>query len=617
MSDRAVWKSKTGFLLAALGSAVGLGNIWRFPYMVYRNGGGTFFIPYLVALFIVGIPLLIVEFGLGHYTRRAFPQALGRIHPRLSWIGWWAISFVMFGIVVYYAAVIAWCGNYIVYSVTQPWMTSEHVSSFFSVDFLGHGEKGFQFCTETRDASNQVTDVAFHFGRTNWSVLISLAVVWFINWFITQRKLQNGIELANKILMPLLFVLISILVIWSWGFKGAAAGRTLYLTPDWNQVLRPQTWIDAFTQIFFTLSIGLGVMVAYASYLPEKADIPGSAFIAAMGNCLFSVFAAFAVFAAIGMLADKQNIDLNRMAAIDREMIELTELQQSNPTAFVAQKEHYKSLQAEQARNQKFQKQTQTFGLLFQTYPVIITEMGPFTGRLFGVLFFVSLVVAGISSSISIVEGFQAALADQFGWSRRKVSTILCLIGFLLGIVFCMQSALMWLDLVDHFITTYGLVLVALGEAIAVGWLFPARRLRQHLDASRDFRFGKQIGFAMRILITLVLALTWFGLVQMRDADTVAVALGRFAILASVLILWINQHWLDFNIRLLIPALLIFLLDQSLLKEMKAHYGGYPLAAILGIGVTWFVGTLLIGIILSWLPGKNPLEPPLAHSNDE
>lgn len=96
------------FLAGSIGSAIGLGNIWRFPYIAYRNGGGAFLVPYLVALFIVGVPLLMLEFGLGHHFRRAFPQALGRVHARFSWIGWWSVSFVMFGIVAYYGVVIAW-----------------------------------------------------------------------------------------------------------------------------------------------------------------------------------------------------------------------------------------------------------------------------------------------------------------------------------------------------------------------------------------------------------------------------------------------------------------------------------------------------------------------------
>jgi len=606
-----MWKSKTGFLLAALGSAIGLGNIWRFPYMAYRNGGGAFLIPYFVALFVVGIPLLMLEFGLGHHFRRAFPKSLEKIHPRFSWIGWWSVSFVMFGIVAYYAVVIAWCGNYLVFSVTQPWENSANVNSFFDEDFLGSTveevvdgqpvKKPFPFCQFGAADGGQS---GFHFGRLNIGVLISLAAVWLINWLIAHQQLQHGIELANKIFIPLLIALTVVLVAWSWNFEGAAQGRQIYVTPDWSQAFRPQTWIDAFSQIFFTLSIGFGIMVAYASYLPKKTDIPTSAFLAAMGNCAFSVFAAFAVFSAIGMLAHGKEINLPQMQQVEQDIQKLDKLRQSDPKAFEGEKQRYDDLQEEHERNQTFQKQMRSFGLIFKTYPAIISEMGPVTGRVFGVLFFLSLLVAGISSSISIVEAFLAALSDQFGWQRITAASVLCITAFLLGIVFCTQAGLFWLDLVDHFLTTYGLVLVAICEAIIVGWVFPARRLRRHLDGHRDFRFTKPFGIIMRILITAVLLLTWLGLGEIEGAK-VATALGRFALLASAVVLWVDEHWLDFDIRLLVPAMLILLLDRALLEELRSNYEGYPTEAILGIGVTWLVGTLLIGVVLSWLPSKN------------
>lgn len=594
MIERAVWNSKTGFLLAALGSAIGLGNIWRFPYMAYRNGGGAFLIPYLVALFVVGIPLLMVEFGLGHHFRRAFPQALAQIHPRFAWIGWWSVSFVMFGIVVYYAVVIAWCGNYLVYAVTQPWETVEGVNEFFDGDFLGLVVAGqtFDFYDESA-----VWIAGIQLGSVRWNILISLALVWLANWLITRRHLQQGIELAGKIFVPLLIILTIILVGWSWNFAGAAEGRYIYLTPNWSQVFEPQTWVDAFSQIFFTLSIGFGIMVAYASYLPRESDVPTSAFLAAVGNCLFSIFAAFAVFAAIGMLAAQQGVDLSEMRRLEQQLGEMERLRESDPTVFAAVNEEYDTLVGELATYREFQSQMSTFGLLFKTYPAILMEMGPTAGRVFGVLFFLSLLIAGLTSSISIVEAFLSALCDQFGWSRGATSTALCLVAFLLGTVFCTQAGLFLLDLVDHFITTYGLVLVGISEALIVGWIFPAWRLREHMDEYRDFRFGNVFSVLMRVVITVVLMVTWYGLHQL-EAATLAAGLARLALLAATVILWIDQHWLDFDIRIIIPGLLLVLLDQALLQECRAAYGGYPVGAIVAVGLTWLAGTLLIAALL-------------------
>lgn len=597
MPERAVWNSKTGFLLAALGSAIGLGNIWRFPYMAYRNGGGAFLIPYIVALFVVGIPLLMLEFGLGHYFRRAFPQSLTKINPRFAWIGWWSVSFVMFGIVVYYAVVMAWCANYLLFAVVQPWETVEGVNEFFDTTFLGAvvDQHAFDFYDE-----RSFWIAGLRLGSVRWNVLIGLAFVWIANWLITRRQLQQGIELASKIFVPLLIVLTIILVAWSWNFEGAAAGRRVYLSPNWSQVFQPQTWIDAFSQIFFTLSIGFGIMVAYASYLPPKSDIPTSAFLAAVGNCAFSIFAAFAVFAAIGMLASKRDIDLSTILVVEDQIAELEQLKQTNPSAFTAESERYEVLVAQHQVNQQFQSQMSTFGLLFKTYPAILTEMGPTAGRVFGVLFFLSLLIAGISSSISIVEAFMSALCDQFGWPRERVSAGLCSIAFLLGTVFCTQAGLFLLDLVDHFITTYALVLVAICEALIVGWIFPARRLRVHMDEHRDFHFGKTFSVIMRVIITVVLMMSWFGLGQL-EAVPLAAGIARLGLLAATVILWVDQHWLDFDIRIIIPVLLLVLLDQALVKELQSPYGGYPVGGIIAVGLTWLAGTLVIAVVLSHL----------------
>ena len=129
---REQWKSQSGFLLAAVGSAIGLGNIWRFSYMAYDNGGGAFLIPYLVALFTAGIPLLILEFGVGHERIGSAPLAYAKIKKNWEWLGWWAVTFVMFGVVLYYIVVIAWCLNFFVLSFNLGW--GNDPNSFFFKD---------------------------------------------------------------------------------------------------------------------------------------------------------------------------------------------------------------------------------------------------------------------------------------------------------------------------------------------------------------------------------------------------------------------------------------------------------------------------------------------------
>ena len=557
MAEREQWGTRVGFILAAMGSAVGLGNIWKFPYMCYANGGGAFLVPYAVALFVVGIPLMMLEFGLGHWARSGAPTAFGKVHRRFSWIGWWAVSFVMFGIVVYYAVVIAWCGCYFVASFTRAW--GQDPNAFFSRFIL----------TQTTIYEEAVRNPAgelikpgrFTFGAMNWWIVLSLGVVWLFNWIITFFGIKKGIERANKIFMPLLLILVGVLVVWSLvSLHGAMDGVRFYLKPDWKVLWKPKVWTDAFTQIFFTLSLAFGIMIAYASYLPRESDIPMDAFITSVANCLFSVFAGFAVFATIGYLAFDKGVPVAELERVYKL---------SGPK------------------------------LIFVTYPVMLNKMGG-GGTVFGILFFLLLVIAGLSSSISIVEAFATAVLDRAKVSRRWVVTVLCAIAFALGLLFCTGTGLISLDIVDHFMLTYGLMVVAILECIIVGWFFTAKRLRAHLDDTAGMRFGPVIGIAMRLVITAVLVVTWYYLAT-EGPQTIGADIIRFLLVGGILLVWLDEHWLDADIKLVIPALLVFLLERALHTEITKPYEGYPRAAILWLGVGWIAATLIVAFTLNLL----------------
>ncbi len=239
--NRGVWGSRSGFILAAMGSAVGLGNIWRFPYMAYSNGGGAFLIPYAVALITVGIPLLLLEFGLGHRTRKSAPLALAEAGKGWEWVGWWALFIGMFGVNPYYCVVIGWTVDYFVYAFSLGWGSDP--GSFFAQGFLGQ------------------TSGPGELGGFRWPILAGTVVVWGITWVVTSRELRRGVELANKIFVPVLILLIAILVSWSLTLEGAGTGIRAYLTPDFAVLRRPQVWIDAYAQIFFSMSLGFGIMI--------------------------------------------------------------------------------------------------------------------------------------------------------------------------------------------------------------------------------------------------------------------------------------------------------------------------------------------------------------------
>jgi len=490
---RPQWRSRTGFILAAIGSAVGLGNIWRFSYLCYKNGGGAFLVPYLSALLIVGIPLMILELGIGHRMRGSAPMSFARVSRKWEWTGWFAVLIVMYGIMLYYSTIIAWCLNYVVYSLDLKWGADPN--QFFFKEFL------------------QLSDGPFQIGNIRVPILISLMVVWFFSWWIVYFGIQKGIERANIIFMPLLLVLITILVIWSVSLKGAADGLAVYLKPDFSKITDKEIWIDAFSQIFFTLSLGFGIMIAYASYLPKRVEIVKDALIISFSNCLFSIFAGFAVFGTLGHMAYSKGV----------------------PVSDVVSK---------------------SIGLAFVSYPQAISLMPAFAS-LFGVLFFSSLVIAGLSSAISIVEAISSALIDKFNLSRGAVVTFICLTGFVGSIIFTAKSGLHWLDITDHFITHYGLILVGIFECIIVGWIYKASKLRNHINAVAPKSLSK---------------------------------------------LW------DICILYVTPIILCLLMLNDFTGELKKPYGGYDGIAVLLIGPTWLAVALIASFIVTIFPWKKELE---------
>jgi len=289
---REQWGTRLGFLLAAVGSAVGLGNIWRFPYVAWENGGGAFFVPYLFALLTAGIPLLVLEYAIGHRFRGSAPLSLRRLHPRAEWIGWWQVA-VCFLIASYYAVVIAWAAGYAWFSVGTQW--GEDPEAFFFESYLGVTEAGT-------------------FGGVRLGVLVPLVLVWGLTLAVLSGGIRRGIERANRVLIPLLVLMFLVIVIRAVTLEGSAVGLEALFEPDWSSIGEASVWVAAYGQIFFSLSIGFAIMITYASYLPRDGDLTGNAFIAGFSNASFELLAGIGVFAAIGFLATTGGIGVDEVA---------------------------------------------------------------------------------------------------------------------------------------------------------------------------------------------------------------------------------------------------------------------------------------------------------------
>ena len=440
------WGTRTGFLLAAVGSAIGLGNIWRFPYVAYSNGGGAFFVPYLFALLTAGIPLLAMEYAMGHRWRGSAPLVFRRMHRRSEWIGWWQVA-VGFVISSYYCVVLAWAAAYAWYSFGTRW--GDDPGTFFQETFL------------------RVTPEPGQIGGLVPAVVIPLLLVWAITLGINYSGVSGGIERSVRIMIPALVLSFLVLVVRAITLPGAAQGLDALFTPDFSALTDSSVWIAAYGQIFFTLSIAFAIMITFASYLPRRADLNENAVIAAFSNSSFELLAGIGVFAAIGFTASQTGVPVGEAA-------------------------------------------TDGVGLAFVAFPGIINQL-PGLNSLFGVVFFGSLVLAGLSSLISIVEVFVSALRDKFGLSRHAAVTLGGGTCAAVSLVYATQGGLYLLDTADNFINSFGITLTGLAEVIVVAWVLrKLNTLREHANTLSEIRLGRGWLVALGVITPVMLGIQVF-----------------------------------------------------------------------------------------------------------
>lgn len=486
--------SRNAFILAAIGSAVGLGNIWRFPYVAYENGGGAFIIPYLIALLCAGIPLLFLDYAIGHRYGGSSPLSLARIQRWMESLGWWQVLVCVI-IGIYYAVIVAWSAMYLIFSITQQW--GDDANGFFFGNFL--------------QLSDNVS-VGFNFVP---SVFWPQLLVWAAVLVVMLLGVRRGIAGANLIFMPLLVVMFIAMVVVSLFLPGATDGLNAFFTPDWSALLVPSVWAAAVGQIFFSLSVGFGIMITYASYLRRKTDLTGSGLVVAFANSSFEILAGVGVFAALGFMANAAGTGINDV--VDAGI-----------------------------------------GLAFVAFPTIISQAP--LGSVIGVLFFGSLLFAGFTSMISIIEVVIAGVRDKLGIKRWVAVTVVVVPMALISLMlFPTTSGLYVLDVFDAFVNQFGILAGALVMVIAVSWI--ARKLplfSRHLTRLSSFPTRK---------IWMVL------------------------------------------IGVIVPLALIGMLGSEIVAKSQEVYGGYPAEFVAIYG--WGMSAVLIvaAVLLSLLPWSARVQP--------
>ncbi|ADF39882.1 sodium-dependent transporter [Priestia megaterium] len=397
MSQNEQWTSKLGFVLASAGSAIGIGAIWKLPYVAGTSGGGAFFLLFISFTAIIGLPLLLAEFVLGRHTQKEAIRAYDAVAPGSLWKGIGYLGVITcFILLSFYSVVGGWILQYIFASVTgQLNGVSDYGSLFNST-----------IANPTRAVISQF-------------VFLLLTIV------VVARGIQNGIEKANKILMPSLFILFIIIIIRSLTLEGAMEGVSFFLYPDFSK-LTSQTILFAMGQSFFSLSVGVSVMVTYSSYLSKQQNLPKSAISISALNILISLLAGLAIFPAVFSMGVKP---------------------------------------------------TEGPGLLFIVLPSIFEQL-PF-GIVFQTFFLALFLFATLTSAFSMLEIIVASLAKGEQHKRIKLSWISGLLIFVVGIPSALSYGLLSdvsifgksiFDAFDFLVSNILMPLGALLIAIFVPW---------------------------------------------------------------------------------------------------------------------------------------------------
>ncbi|XP_055685585.1 sodium-dependent nutrient amino acid transporter 1-like isoform X1 [Lutzomyia longipalpis] len=433
--NRATWGNSIEFLMSCISMSVGLGNIWRFPFIAYENGGGAFLIPYIIVLIIVGKPMYYMEMILGQFTSRSSVK-IWAVSPIFKGIGIGQMVGTC-SVISYYCSMIGLTLNYLFSSFQSelPWSRCREEWGENCVDSKpnpnqtnienGVSSSEFYFMKEVLKAKEQIDD---GIGVPDWKMTLWLLLAWVLVFIIISRGVKSSGKAAYFLaIFP--YVVMIILLIRACTLEGAGEGILFFIKPQFSELLNPKVWYAATTQLFFSLSVGMGTIVMFASYNRFDHNIYRDAMIVTTLDTFTSLLGGITMFAILGNLAHNLNVDITQVVKVGS-------------------------------------------GLAFISYPDAISKFD-WVPQLFSVLFFFMLFVLGMGSVVALVSAVVTVLRDQFPkvvyW---QMALIVCSAMFLAGLIYTTPGGQWMLDLVDHYGGTFLIFALAVVELVAIFWVY-------------------------------------------------------------------------------------------------------------------------------------------------
>ncbi|KAK6482826.1 sodium- and chloride-dependent GABA transporter 2-like [Huso huso] len=494
--ERGKWENKMEFMLSMAGEIIGLGNVWRFPYLCFKNGGGAFLIPYLIFLFFCGIPVFFLETSLGQYSSEGGVTAWRKICPLFEGRIGYASQVIVTYLNIYYIVILSWAIFYLFnsFSATLPWSTCDNAwntkscKEFFdwndtdtntSMNFDTNIDMNATFwdfvkrSPEVEFWENRVLGKSpgiEHMGRLRWDLALCLLLAWILCYFC----IWKGVKSSGKVVYftaTFPYVMLLILLLRGLTLPGAWEGIKFYIYPDINRLRDPMVWLDAGTQVFFSYAVCQGCLTALGSYNKYNNNCYKDCLALCLLNSGTSIVAGFAVFSVVGFMAYQQGEDISNIAL-------------SGP------------------------------GLAFIAYPKAVTMLP--LSQLWACLFFLMIIFLGLDSQFVCVESLATAITDMYpGVFRKERRRELLILGiavvcFLLGLFLVTEGGIYILELIDS-CGTSGLCLlfIAFFESICIGWVYGADRFYDNIEDMIGCRPAPLIKYCWLFFTPAICAVTF------------------------------------------------------------------------------------------------------------
>ncbi|CAH0551934.1 unnamed protein product [Brassicogethes aeneus] len=488
--DRAAWSGKMQFFLSIIGYSVGLGNIWRFPYLCQQNGGGAFLIPFATMLILEGIPLFLIELGIGQKMRLGSLGVWNTIHP---WLGGIGISscLVTFFVALYYNVIITWCFYYLFNSFQYPlpWESCPVINGTVVPECDKSSATAYFWYRVTLDAAPSIEEP----GVPRWWIALCLLLSWIIVFFIVMKGIQSsGKVVYFTSMFP--YMVLTIFFIRGITLKGAGSGIIHMFSPKVEKLLDPKVWLDAATQVFYSFGLAFGSLIAFGSYNTPKNNCVRDVILVSVCNAITAIYASVVIFAILGFKAvsnvDKCIVD-NKNLLMAHGIIAKMDVSKVSDEVYANAIKVNANFVRECSLARELDAAAEGTGLAFIVFTQAIVELpgAPF----WAVIFFMMLLSLGIGSQIGILEGMLCTVFDieiLKRISKQYVTAVVCIVCFFVGLIFTTGAGEYWLSMFDSFAGTIGLVVVALMEMISVVYVYGHERFTKDIHDMTGIKPG-------------------------------------------------------------------------------------------------------------------------------